>query len=791
MAKQIKSTQVPQVKETVKNILDNNYFALAVLAIFWLIFFRELLSGNAYLFDDFIEQYYPGKFMASVMLSKGIFPFWNPFVFSGVPFFADLQIAVLYPFNYILQFFVTNEKLSALAIQNTIVIHYLLTSVFTFYLAKHFKLSGLFSVLFALLFTYSSYMMIHMMHQPLVEAATWFPLFFLLWLKYTDTKNYLFAILAGVVMALCVLAGYPQVPFFNFFFIGIYALFTAYGYYREKRKLEILHLFAGLIVSVIFTFGLTAFQLLPALEFIGVSNRSSFDYDFAKQGSMHIYDYITFIIPKFFGVWSGNEKISDIQYWSKHSEGPWMFSISNIFLSTIILVLIYPAAKYFFREKKSIYVAYFSIFIIAFSFLFSLGGNFFFHKLMFDFVPFFNRFRNPAHVVYIMMMAVLLITMIGANGIIKDGKVKKYFSNKYIYTISGAIAGLFFIVYSGMLLPTYVAQTPQVLAYVKSQALTFFFISLIFTALIYLFANGKLNSNIFGVLIVLVLLFEIYHVWFEQNNGTKNPESAYTQRAQLCEKLKQEMKNEAFRVNSRHYNPSAMLFQRNQGYIDNIEFLEGYGALLLKDFIPPNGFGEKSTQSHDLMNVKYHMKTDSVQKSPYLGLNDTYLPRVMMFFDAVRFDNDSAVKNFMTSKEFNHRRMLAISDKETLNLPKLNPGDSIPSYTVKIISKDINSIKAEVDSPRDGLVYFSEVFYPAFKAYVDGQPAKILKADFCMRAVQVTSGKHVVEMRYESDTLSKGLSLTLITSVLFLIGVPLSVFINRKNKASVKNENTD
>lgn len=791
MAKQIKKTQIPQVKEEVKNLLDNNYIALALLAIFWLIFFRQLLSGSAYLFDDFIEQYYPGKFMASVMLSKGIFPFWNPFVFSGVPFFADLQIAVLYPFNYILQFFVSNDRLSALAIQNTIVFHYLLTSVFTFYLAKHFKLSGLFSVLFALLFTYSSYMMIHMMHQPLVEAATWFPLFFLLWLKFTDTKNYLFVVLAGFVMALCVLAGYPQVPFFNFFFIGIYSLFTAYEYYREKKKLEIIHLFAGLLVSVAFTFGLTAFQLLPALEFIGVSNRSSFDYDFAKQGSMHIYDYITFIIPKFFGVWSGNEKISDIQYWSKHSEGPWMFSISNIFLSTIILVFIYPAAKYFFREKKSIYIAYFSLFIIAFSFLFSLGGNFFFHKLMFDFVPFFNRFRNPAHVVYIMMMAVLLITMIGSNGILKDGKVKDYFSNKYIFTISGAIVILFFIVYSGMLLPSYVAQTPQVLQYVKTQALTFFFISLIFSALIYLFANDKLNSNIFGLLIVLVLLFEVYHVWFEQNNGTKNPETAYTQRTQLSEKLKQEIKTEAFRVNSRHYNPSAMLFQRNQGYIDNIEFLEGYGALLLKDFIPPNGTGEKSKQSHDLMNVKYQMKTDSVQKSPYLGLNETYLPRVMMFYDAVQFDNDSAVKNFMTSPGFNYRRTLAISEKEKLNLPKLNPDDSIPSYTAKIISRNINSMNVEIDTPLDGLLYFSEVYYPAFKSYVNGQPSKILKADFCMRAVQVPKGKHVVEMKYESDAFSRGLTVTLITSLLFLISVPVTVFFNRKNKISVKNENTD
>lgn len=791
MAKQIKKSTPQKVQSAAKNLLDYNYVALGLLGIFWLVFFRELISGNAYLFDDFIEQYYPGKFMASVMLSKGLFPFWNPFAFSGVPFFADLQIAVLYPFNFILQFFVKNDKLSALAIQNTIVFHYLLTSVFTFFLAKHFKLSGLFSTLFALLFTYSSYMMIHMMHQPLIEAATWLPLFFLLWLKFTDTKKYLYAVLAGLIMTLCVLAGYPQVPFFNFFFIGVYTLFIAYGYYREKKNSDIVHLFLGLAVSLIFTFGLTAFQLLPALEFIGVSNRASFDYEFAKQGSMHIYDYITLIIPKYFGVWSGNEKITDIQYWSKHSEGPWMFSISNIFLSTIIVILFYPSLNYFIKEKKNVYLAYFALFIIIFTFFFSLGGNFFFHKLLFDFVPFFNRFRNPAHVVYIMMMAVILITMIGTNGIVSSGKVKEYFTNKYLFSVAGILFFFFLIVYTGMLLPAYASQSAQIVDYVKSQSLTFLLFSFAFAVIIYLYSNGKLNSNTFGLLIVLVLLFEIYQIWFAQNNGTKNLESLYLQRSQIAEKLKQEMKSEIFRVNSRHYNPSAMLFQRNQGYIDNIELLEGYGALLLKDFIPPNGVDTKSRQSHDLMNVKYHMTTDSVQKSPYLGRNETFLPRVMMFFDAVKFDNDSLAKNYMTNSGFDYRRTLVVTEKENMNLPKLNADEPKPVASVRIYDRDINSMKVEVNTPRDGLLYFSEVYYPAFKSYVDGQHTKILKADYCMRAVQVPAGNHVIEMKYESDEFSKGLMITLITAGLFIISVPASVFLSRRKKSSGKNENSD
>ncbi|MFA7361276.1 MAG: hypothetical protein WC139_09595 [Candidatus Kapaibacterium sp.] len=791
MAKQQKKVIKPEIKFPSKSIFDNNYIILGILGLFWLIFFRELLSGNAYLFDDFIEQYYPSKFMASVMLSKDIFPFWNPFAFSGVPFFADLQIAVLYPFNYILSFFVQNDRLSALAIQNTIIIHYLLTSVFTFYLARHFKLSGLFSLLFALLFTYSSYMIIHMMHQPLIEAATWFPLFFLFWLKFIDTKKYIYPLMSGVVLALCVLAGYPQVPFFNFFFIAIYTLFVAYSYYKQKNIKQIYHLVYGMIIILFFTFGLTAFQLLPAFEFIGLSNRSSFDYQFAKQGSMHIYDYITLIIPKFFGVWSGNEKITDLQYWSKHSEGPWMFSISNIFTSTLIILLLIPSFRYFFKEKKHIHLAYFSLVIIAFSFMFSLGGNFFFHKLLFDVVPFFNRFRNPAHVVYIMMMAIIMVTMIGTNGILMENKVKEYFSNKYLFITGGIILILFVIVYSGTLLPVYTVQTPQVLSYVKSQGLTFFIIGLLFVAFFYLFSNGKIKLNTFSILVVLLLLFEMYYIWFDQNNGTKNPEKEFSQTVHFSNQFKKEMTSDIFRVNGRAYNPSIMLFKRNLGYVDNVEYIEGYGALMLKNFIPPNGADQNSTQTHDLMNLKYKVFHDSASKGNPLGINPTYLPRVMMFYDAVQFESDSLVKNYMSSNQFDYRRTLAIESKENLNLPKLNHNDSIPVSNIKILERNINSIKVEVDTPEDGLLYFSEVFYPAFKSYVDGKQSEILKADYCMRAVLIPKGKHIVEMNYDSDSFDKGVLYSIITLILLFVSVPVSIVFPRKRKSAVSDESSD
>jgi len=172
--------------------------------------------------------------MTATFLKEGIFPFWNPYVFAGMPFFADLQIAILYPFNLLMIFFLNGDKLSPLALQLSIVFHYLFCSVFVYYIGKHFKLSNLSSVVFAILFTYSSYMIIHMIHMPLIEAAAWFPLLFLLWLKFIDKGKYLYVWAAAFVMVLCILCGYPQVTFFNYMFIALYVLIIFIAKFRAK-----------------------------------------------------------------------------------------------------------------------------------------------------------------------------------------------------------------------------------------------------------------------------------------------------------------------------------------------------------------------------------------------------------------------------------------------------------------------------------------------------------------------------------------------------------------------------
>jgi uncharacterized membrane protein YfhO len=60
------------------------------------------------------------------------------------------------------------------------------------------------------------------------------------------------------------------------------------------------------------------------------------------------------------------------------------------------------------------------------------------------------------------------------------------------------------------------------------------------------------------------------------------------------------------------------------------------------------------------------------------------------------------------------------------------------------------------------------MYYPAWKAYVDGEPAQIYVADGALRAVAVPAGQHSVELRFESDTLALGIAISCAAALLLV-----------------------
>ncbi|MFC2092554.1 YfhO family protein [Bacteroidota bacterium] len=759
------------------NLEGNTKFYIIILILFWVIFFRELLVGNAYIFDDFLHQFYPQKFMSAVSLSNGEFPFWNPYTFGGMPFFAHIEIAVLYPVNILLVLFVKNGALSPLPIQISILGHYLLCSISSFFLGKQLKLGNVASAILGILFPYSSYMMIHAMHMANIEAVSWLPLVFLFWLKFIDDKKFLYIFIAAFLMSLSILCGYPQVAFFNYLFISVFVLIVFISKIRQKEKSDVIKISVAFLIFLLLPLGITAIQLLPTNEFVSISNRASFDYEFAKEGSFHPYDFLTAFMPKIFGVWNWNEASTDMKYWAQHQPGAWMFSIANVYISVLVIVVLIPFLRYLYNKKENLsltgFLSGFGIFVI----LFALGGNFFLHRLLFETLPLFNRFRNPGHILYLYCFCMTILIAIGFDSLMKDRKgMLKYFTTKYFILLISVFSFFFILLLSGSFQSGDLLNNEQIYSWIKKQYTVFYFLLIAFGGLIVLFLKEKIKINVFIVLIIAVLCADIYINWYNQNNGTVFPDKTYDQNKQMIEQLKGDLNNEQFRINMR--DGSNMIFQRNQGMRDRIPLIEGYGALLLERYYPFNKPNDpNSTQSHDLLNVKYKINVDKEKGTIGLVLNPGYLSRASMYYDIKTVDEDK-VREYMDSDEFDYRKTLVLERTPLdFSLPEIKDTLNIPTSNVRITNFELNRINLDVETSENGFLLLSEVYYPAWKAYADGKETEIFRTDYSMRSIYLEKGNHKVEFVYESDTFKTGMYITFISLGLFLVGI---VFLSYK-----------
>lgn len=72
-----------------------------------------------------------------------------------------------------------------------------------------------------------------------------------------------------------------------------------------------------------------------------------------------------------------------------------------------------------------------------------------------------------------------------------------------------------------------------------------------------------------------------------------------------------------------------------------------------------------------------------------------------------------------------------------------------------------NRIRYDVKAPREGLLVLSEIWFPHWKATVDGEEKPVLRTNYIFRSVHLPAGEHKVEFHYDSPWISLGLKVSL------------------------------
>lgn len=83
---------------------------------------------------------------------------------------------------------------------------------------------------------------------------------------------------------------------------------------------------------------------------------------------------------------------------------------------------------------------------------------------------------------------------------------------------------------------------------------------------------------------------------------------------------------------------------------------------------------------------------------------------------------------------------------------KTSPADS--ASTIILTNYDSDFVTYAVDTKKEELAVFSEVYYPkGWQISIDGQPAEMIRANYTLRALPLPAGKHTVEFRFDPQSI--------------------------------------
>lgn len=782
-AKRARKQTGRQQTKTAKSIVASKpgllpfWLPVSVFILTTLIFFWDILMSNAFFWEDFVEYVFPVQTFAAVEFANGSIPFWNPYSFLGMPFLADLQVGFFYPLNRLLGLFVSNNSLPVLAIESIIILHFLIAQICSYYFARHFRISSYGSIITAISYSFSMLLVCHVIHPMMVYHLAWLPLILLFFIKGVERSKISFSLISGLLLGMTLLSGHPQTTLYIMLLIGIVFLWLAIALIKSKAvngALDWINLVLSGLLPVLIGIAIFSIQYLPSRELAEQSQRSEFTYEQSVEGSLAFKNVYAAVVPDIFGKVVGDRDDPSTYYNRVGGNVQTHFYWETAFYFGIVAFILGFVG--IFRTYKSRYGALF-IFIAVFGFLFALGRDGAVFNLLYN-LPFFGTFRNPARMMFYTILAFSVLAGFGFDAIWRELKEKSILWTLLAVSAFPLLIALFTA--TGTLPEILGAPSETVKDISASGGVALLFIGLVL-AVSFAMHKGILKPVPSGIVLILVAFIDLYIAGSGFNLSKQNPGEVYDINPDTKSLFIPKSENDLFRVNTRAYKPvSFMSMQRNQGMIDRIMMLEGYNPLVLQKaaIYTPD---EKS--SFDLSNVRYQVSIDMEKGSWAYAKRNTELPRAWMVYSAIIKDKSELI-DFLRKEPVDYRSTVVLTEEPAIKLSGQSPDTS--SYEVVCKSYQSNEIVYEVRTSEPGILCLSEIWYPDWKAYVDGTPAEILEAYYSFRAIGVPAGKHTVTMRYESESYKTGRLISLMTIFTSIAGIIAFYFYEKKRNGNTQ-----
>ena len=461
----------------------------------------------------------------------------------------------------------------------------------------------------------------------------------------------------------------------------------------------------------------------------------------------------------------------------------------------------------------------------ALSVLLSWGRNFMpLTDFFIDYIPMYSKFRAVSSILVIAEFTMPLLAILALKEIFEKPQILKE-KMKYVYISFGLTAGiallfavaprLFFSSYipaaelsalqNGLPaehLAPFVTNLEEVrMSMFTSDAWRSFFIIVIGTLLLLLYRSGKMKTTwTIGVIAVLCLadMWQVDKRYLSDDQFIPATQRLDTFKLTATDKQILEDKSLDYRVlNLATGNPfgenitsywhknvagyHAAKLRRYQEMIDHYisrEMPNAHNKIATAEGnmaeVDPNEF-----PILNMLNTKYFILP--VGKGQTVPVQNPYVLGNAWFVEHVNYVNNANEEiDRLAHVQLAKTAVVDTRFKEVLNGVETLAKDSLAS--IRITGYEPNHLTYESNSAEDGVVVFSEIYYPGWKATIDGQPAEIGRANYILRTMRVPAGQHTIEMRFDPTSLEVTEGIAYGGMTLLLIGVMVLLYQYRKKK---------
>ena len=695
------------------------------------------------LISDVILQIYPFKSIVFEGWRNFEVYFWNPYLFAGESFVANVQPGYFYPLNFFSFFFNDQVSFSLLVFSQLI-----LGGIFAYIFFRELGLKKISSYFGSMAFIFSGPFAVWLEWGTMGSTFLWLPLvlfFFLRLVKKSSLGNFFGA---GFALGMSSLAGHFQILLYVWGMSFVFGFFVNF-FSKISWSRKVLNVFVPFFLALIIGF----VQIYPSLKASSSTFRPGVD-NYHNLPYYPVANLVTLMMPNFFG----SPAVGD--FWGEINYNELAVYSGVIVLCLMIFSLIY------FRNR---FVAFFWT-SLAVVFLSIIGTPLYW--VFFKIVPPLDKLP-PIRIACLFSFLIIVLASFALDRLFLQEKKEEILLNKKKF-FSGFILTLVVFGICIFLFPDFFKSELIEDKYNEYFDKNFFqatFLTILSLSSIALALFLKKSKKFLAIVLLVVSTLDVFYFSYSYNPFTL-AQNVYPKNVDFVNFLKQD--KDIFRVHSQYAGGNDILMKYK------IQIVDGYDSMYPMQYLnfmrasSENIVRENSLEAEkiypeilDLLNVKYvvlkkNKKGDAsgefigdswkeaYSSEKYLIMeNKDFLPRFFLVNKCFSED-DAAVLEKIKARKINFREEAYIEAGKENICEKIGDGvsrdDGLGTVTINNYTPDRVLIDCNIN--KNSLLVFSDSFHPGWQVFVNGQEEEILRTNYNFRGVYLEKGNYSLEFKY-------------------------------------------